>query len=280
MTTVVVNSLQEQLQDFGLSEYEARTYVALLGHEPVTAYEAAKLSGVPSSKIYQVFARLVEKEAVVILEEGGKSLYAAQPPKEFLARRREDFEENVRGVQESLESMAGMAPVSYIWNIRRYDELMNRLRQILRDAKREVILSAYAPELAVVRPELEALAERGVKLAVVHFGPHAYSVGNQYFHPIEDTLMAEHGGRMMTVVSDSETALTATIVSEREVGGAWSQSRGFVLLAEDYVRHDIYITKIVSRFDEDLTKTYGNRYHLLRDVFQDVTIGRTERSTT
>ncbi len=74
-------------------------------------------------------------------------------------------------------------------------------------------------------------------------------------------------------------ALTGTIAQSdgesggdgeaERVSGAWSRSEGFVLLAEDYIKHDVYIMKIVARFDRPLVKRFGRGYWRLRDIFSD-----------
>lgn len=51
--------------------------------------------------------------------------------------------------------------------------------------------------------------------------------------------------------------------------GAYSRGPGFILLAEDYIKHDIYIMKIVRRFDDLLLKTFGPKYRKLRDIYTD-----------
>ena len=46
-----------RLTQLGFSEYEARTYTALLKENPLTAYEIAKFSEIPTSKIYVPVSR-------------------------------------------------------------------------------------------------------------------------------------------------------------------------------------------------------------------------------
>jgi hypothetical protein len=48
----------------------------------------------------------------------------------------------------------------------------------------------------------------------------------------------------------------------------------FVTLAEDYVKHDIYMMKIVQRFDRQLIDRFGRKYHKLRDIFNDDEVGK------
>ena len=51
--------------------------------------------------------------------------------------------------------------------------------------------------------------------------------------------------------------------------GAWSTNHGFVAAVEDYLKHDIYVQKIVGRFNDLLVRTYGRNYARWRDVFSD-----------
>ena len=71
--------------------------------------------------------------------------------------------------------------------------------------------------------------------------------------------------------------MMGTISADFSAQGAWSASAGFVLLAEDYIKHDIYIMKIVRRFDGELTARFGAGYAKLRDIFSDEEVGNGER---
>jgi len=50
-----------ELKTFGLSEYEAKTYLAMSMYGPLTASKISKKSTVPQSKIYNILKDLVEK---------------------------------------------------------------------------------------------------------------------------------------------------------------------------------------------------------------------------
>ena len=45
------------LERLGFTEYEARAYLTLLGRNPLTGYELAKLSGIPRPNVYPVLDR-------------------------------------------------------------------------------------------------------------------------------------------------------------------------------------------------------------------------------
>jgi len=53
--------LIKDLREFGLSEYEAKAYLALAIHGPLSASTLSSLSKIPQSKIYEVLKSLVSK---------------------------------------------------------------------------------------------------------------------------------------------------------------------------------------------------------------------------
>jgi len=64
-------------------------------------------------------------------------------------------------------------------------------------------------------------------------------------------------------------ALVGLVTDMADTSGAWSSNHGFVSAVEDYLKHDIYVQKIVGRFDDLLVRTYGRDYTRWRDVFSD-----------
>lgn len=259
-----------KLSEIGLSEYEAKAYLALLRSNPSTAYEIAKESGIPTSKIYQVIHKLVEKGICLLSEENSKTKrYVPIQPDEFLNRHKSTVETLVDSLKEEFSSLDGPQNASHIWNISDYDHLIDKAQRMIHRAHSVLLVSLWKEDLAVLEPALHRADERGVQIALVHFGLPEQEVGQVYYHPIEDTLYAEKGGRGFVLVADSQEVLIGTISYEGKTEGAWSQNKGFVMIAEDYVKHDVYITKILKRFDKELIVRFGERYAKLRDVFRD-----------
>lgn len=276
---MVVSKAIDAMTELGFGENEARTYLALLPLEPATAYELAKVSGVPGSKIYQILERLAEKEAVIRIDESGKVLWAAQTPKELLAKHRAQTEKTLRELEGCLEEIEEPSPANYVWNIRSRDELMIRCSLLVQSARGEITASGYKEELDALAPVLQEAECRGCKVAVVHFGPWAAARGMAYYHPIAETLATEHGGRMLTLVADGSMALNATISTSGAVEGAWSRNSSFVQMAADYIRHDMYLTKIIKRLDKELIELFDSDYRLLRDVHNDRDLGSIRSGT-
>lgn len=253
----------------GMSEYEARAYLSLLSSRGVTAYEAARTAGIPTSKIYEVLGRLEARGIVQGQEENGKKKYVPMESDQFIRAQKSRVEAALEELETDLSEIRGARDVSIIWNLKTYEALAEYAIDLAGRAEKTILVSVWAEELRILKPFLDKAVARGVKAALVHFGPPVERVGQLFAHPIEDTLYAEKGGRGFAMVVDGREALIATVSADSAVEGAWSQNRGFATVAEDYIKHDIYIMKIVRRFDSLLIDTFGPGYARLRDIFSD-----------
>ena len=253
----------------GVSEYEAKVYAALLALNPATAYETARESAVPTSKVYEVLDRLEARGMVRSLEEGGKKRYLPQPPEDFVEGTRRRLGETLDVLKSDLATLGAPQDTAYVWNLSEASALLDKACRMVETAAETLLVSAWNPEALVLLPLLVKARQRGVKTALVHFGPGDLELPGVFRHPIEDTIYAEKGGRGLTVVADGREALMGTLGETEKAEGAWSLNHGFVTLAEDYVKHDIYIMKIVERFDPELRARFGPGYEKLRDVWND-----------
>jgi len=266
-----VKSVIAKLSELGLSGYEAKAYIALTKEHPLTAYEIAKSSGVPTSKIYEVLGKLLEKRIIYPLNEDHAKTkrYIPMNPEEVLNQYLSTSKGLVDSLKRDFLKLGRDQELGYIWSISDYDPLIDKAGRMIDAAQRIILVSLWPEELEKLEGALRKAEERGVRIALVHFGPPQKWVGQVYYHPIEDTLYAERGGRGFVLVVDSHQVLMGNISHEGTTEGAWSQNKGFATLAEDYVKHDVYITKIIKRFEKDLIRRFGEKYALLRDVFRD-----------
>jgi HTH-type transcriptional regulator, sugar sensing transcriptional regulator len=261
--------MKEKLIAIGFSEYEAKAYLALVRESPATAYEIAKRSGIPTSKIYEVLNKLLERDAVLKIEHSRKKKFLPLSPDELIAQYRSRIDDTLTSLQEGLSLYQRDQNLSYIWNILDYDTLMEKAQHLIKKAGRQLLLSLWEEEMHYLDGEIRNAIRRQVKVAAIHFGQHKSMPGQMYQHSIEDTLYAEKGGRILVIVADSQEVLFGKIAAGNKVEGANSRNAAFVDMAEDYIKHDMYIMKIVQRFDPLLVKTFGKKYHKLRDVFQN-----------
>jgi sugar-specific transcriptional regulator TrmB len=91
------------LQSFGLTEYEAKIYIALLSNGPSTVNQLQYVAGVPRTKVYQASQQLIKKGALMELE-GKPVKFEALPPEVFQSVLT-DKERGVRSLRRVMSSL-------------------------------------------------------------------------------------------------------------------------------------------------------------------------------
>jgi sugar-specific transcriptional regulator TrmB len=272
-----VDTLLQRLQEIGLGTYEAKLYLALTRRHPASGYELARSSGVPSSKVYEVLARLQEKDLVFVTDGGRAKRYIPADPDDFVERYARRMSRALDGLKQELRATGGDDQVGYIWNVRGREALLERACGLLGGAEQTVLLSGWDEELAALADDVAVTHRRGVRIAVVDYGTLHLEADAVYPHPIKDTIASEKGGRGLALCVDSRAAMVGLVPEAGTASGAWSSNHGFVVAVEDYLKHDIYVQKIVGRFNDLLRRTYGRNYARWRDVFSDRAIAPASR---
>ncbi|HOV12825.1 MAG TPA: helix-turn-helix domain-containing protein [Spirochaetota bacterium] len=257
-----------KLLSLGFSENEAKSYISLLEEHPATAYEIAKRSSIPTSKIYEVISKLLEKEIIIEIKQNQKTKYIPKEPEEFVDNYKSKMDGLFSSLKDDLKNLKKENDISFIVNINDYHYFMQKAKELLETSKKSLLISTWKDELDILKEVLLKLNEE-VKISIVHFGKTDFEFNHIFLHPIEDTIYSEKGGRGLVIIKDSSEVLVGTITNEKKVEGAFSSNKGFVTIAEDYIKHDIYIMKIVKRFDSLLIEKFGENYKELRDIFND-----------
>lgn len=275
ITTIVVNNKMkvaiDRLSKLGFSEYEAKAYIALLKEHPLTAYEIAKYSGIPTSKIYEVIRKLENKHTIQPIHGERSKMYVPLSPEEFIQGVRSETESNLQAVKDELKDIKTGMDISYTWHIKEYDGLIHKAKRMLDTARTSILLSIWPPEIKPLAEAIKNAEGRGVKIAVIHYGAANLKIKQLYIHPVEDTIYSEKGVRGLTMVVDSNEALNG-MISGKKVEAIWSMNEGFLIMADGYIRHDIYQMKTMKRLNPLLKNMFGARYEKMRDVYTDENI--------
>ncbi len=264
----MMNSAVSALTQLGLSDYEARAYTALLAQHPLTAYEIAKNSGIPSSKIYEVIRKLENRRTVQSIHGERSKLYIPLSSEEFIQEFRASVEYHLQAVKSELTNIRTGMDVSYTWHIKEYDGLIHKAKRMLDTARESILLSIWPPEMDLLVESLYNAEKRGVKIAVIHYGTTQIKIKQLFIHPKEGTIYSDRGVRGFSLVADLREAVNGMLQTGK-TEAIWSMNEGFVIMAEGYIRHDIYQMKTVKRLSAHLKKMFGEKYEKLRDVFSD-----------
>ena len=262
------------IQQLGFTAYEAKAYLGLLACQPASAYEVAKKSTVPTSKIYETLSKLVCKGVVqptssATNQSPGRQgqRYVALSPEDFSLQIRETALSQTRELLPLLEVLHDSPGGDFIWPLTTRGQIVAKASEMIHQSRSSLLVSCWPEELAWLEQDLREAENKGIKIALVHFGPPAQTIGATYHHPVEKTLYAEKGGRGLTLVADNRVVLIANFRQIGSIDAAWSKNQAFVTVAEDYVKHDVYITKVTRFLNKEMLARFGANYEKLRDVF-------------
>jgi sugar-specific transcriptional regulator TrmB len=122
----------EKLKHVGLTEYEAKVYMALLNTHLSTATKASEKSGVPRTKIYSVLESLKDKGWVRVCS-GVPLLFKAIEPLSVFEKVKEDYATFLESVQSTLKNEVNGVKEKFV--IKRFDIGLEGLKQEIAKAK-------------------------------------------------------------------------------------------------------------------------------------------------
>lgn len=154
----------ETIKRLGITEYEAKVYLALIKNGRSTAGELTLLSGVPHSRIYGVLQTLEAKKWVIregVSSRGGKAAkYKAKPPEETLKVYFIEFSESVVEATSTLQNLYDRKSSTEkfeFWTLRGED-VYRTMNKMMKAAKFVVLVLQVEPALTLyVRKIFETL---------------------------------------------------------------------------------------------------------------------------
>jgi len=240
------------MQNIGFTQYESQVYLALLQQSHITGYELAKTSGVPASKIYHILNKLIDKDVVMVID-GEPKKYVPLPPAEILSRLKNDYLGTVDDLTDKLGHVYAQDEVSesYIWNLSGRDEIIRKLTEVIGEAGETIFLSVWDEEVDEIREALLQSENKGVQLTIVHFGQKLLNAGNEYLHGREHSIRMQRGGRRIALIVDDKEVILGHFLKDGSSSAAWTSNKGLVLLAKDYIIHDIYSIRMLEKFGDE-----------------------------
>jgi sugar-specific transcriptional regulator TrmB len=164
----------ERLVRLGLTQYEARAYIALVRRDGSTPAEVARLADVPRSRIYDVIETLVAK-GMARQRPARPAKFVATPPHEALDLLVRGHEERLRMLQLDaeaardelapafLEGSAHSDPLDYVELIRSPESVAKRFNELQQSVTSEMLVFSKMPAAV---PIVENAA--GIDLAGKH----------------------------------------------------------------------------------------------------------------
>jgi HTH-type transcriptional regulator, sugar sensing transcriptional regulator len=145
-----------ELTQLGLTTYEAKAYVALLGRDSFTAAQVSRQAGLPRQRIYDVLGSLVEK-GLASSRPGSVVKYAAVAPElavdRLVAEHRRQLQDLERAAARAIADLepaykTGLEhtdPLEYIEVLRDAGAINERFGELQASVKREILVFTKPP---------------------------------------------------------------------------------------------------------------------------------------
>jgi len=156
------------LMSLGLSEYESKTYVALVGVGEANARELHEVSGVPRTRVYDILRKLVKK-GFVLVQEGSPTHYKPVEPREVIGRLKDEIIVNADESLAELENlkMKKRREMSLIWVVRGEWTVKSKIEELVSSAKEELTVGCSNPDFFY---EILGMAGENVHVTCVFIG--------------------------------------------------------------------------------------------------------------
>ncbi|KAA9398595.1 transcriptional regulator [Haloarcula sp. CBA1130] len=153
-------TVRDRLQQYGLSETEADTYLAVVETGPATARTVAETAGISTSYVYDICDSLAADGFVTVDDHRTPTVIRATPPSEAFGALKRELDTLETAVQSRYEDNSTEDNSFEV--VKSRPTIVKRLEQHIDAADCEVVLQLPARRLPDLREPLRRARERGI----------------------------------------------------------------------------------------------------------------------
>lgn len=209
----------EQLEQFGLSTYAARTFVALAGLGEGTAREVSQVSDVPRTRVYDAVDELQDRGLIDVQHASPKRFWSisADTASRMFEREFEQRTDVLRSALDEINPIEHRTEQRGVWTVGGEPAVTERVLEFLAEADEEIV---YMTVDDLLTPELtNALREAAARGVSIKLGGVSEGVQEQINGEVDDLTMFESmwmwsdtpAGRLMMV--DGQKILISALIN-------------------------------------------------------------------
>jgi HTH-type transcriptional regulator, sugar sensing transcriptional regulator len=261
-----MDQLIDKLKTIGLNSYEAKVYLALLKHHPVTGYEVSKESGVPQARAYDTLKSL-ETQGIVVAMGHKPTTYVPINPEDLLSRWERDTQADLAFLRESLPKTTEES-VEPVMNLQGTQSILQYAREMIDYAKDSLFLELWREDAHELEDSLRGAHARGVAIHIVGYDNLTLDFCSVYNHGLCNTIEEQMGGRWMIIAADHNEGLAGSISDNkngRQPHAVFTRNLDIVLIFKELVVHDIFLLDVEDKLREPMEAVYGKNLMSLRE---------------
>jgi sugar-specific transcriptional regulator TrmB len=263
--------LIESLQRLGFTDYEARAYVALSQSYPATAYEVAKVSGLPRANVYSVLRTLELKGAIQPVGETPRS-YAPVDPEDFFGRHARTTAGLCQALAQQIKAQTRPNEDTFVWHYTGEADVTQKVSELIRNAGSSIWIKAPDRLIKPYLPLLRTAARRGVQVILVVFGEDYPALqvdpAIQVLPHEGDAIKRGAADVLFTMTTDFTGVLISTHHEAEGALGSYARNRAIVYVIQTLFLHEFYLAEMYQKIGGVLDATFGKELAKLRKKYR------------
>jgi sugar-specific transcriptional regulator TrmB len=258
-----MNDIILKLEQLGFSFYEAKAYYALIRKYPANGYEISKIGKIPSAKIYETLSRLKMKGAIIESDTETGKFYPV-PSEKLLAKLSQEFTLMISDLESQLKKTEPLPDIDLTLNYSGYDLFIEKAVKVINTTNVSLLISIWPDEANILSDAIAMAQKRGVTIVAAVFGN--CSIDSSYCINLEscaESSKARVGSRLSVIVGDSKEVVIGEIVENGEAQGVWTTTPSIVLIAKEYIKHDIWGNVLIKELGEDKFRSLCHENEML-----------------
>ncbi len=160
--------VSEGLQQFGFTDYQARTYTGLVAHGVADAETIASTVDLPRTSVYKALDSLHEM-GYVIMTEGRPRVYRPAEPLEIKARLSSKLDEVFGRLNTLYEVLSEKGEPQVVYTIYGKEKVIEKISEFLKKTDEEIIISSpsFSDILYALEQEFQSLGKRNVEVTII-----------------------------------------------------------------------------------------------------------------
>ncbi|SDQ16718.1 TrmB family transcriptional regulator [Virgibacillus salinus] len=257
-----IQQIIDSLKELGFTEYEAKIYLALIRSHPANGNAIAVLSGVPTPKVYETIRKMQERDVIFTVsggDKGKKVRYSPLPYKDLLQQKKEAFSGNVDFLSKELTNISSMSDTNWteLFVIHGYSSSMEAVESAIAHCESEIVMSCWCEELYALKAPLTEAYNRGISIVTLTFdeGNNTDVLWRNFKHYGGDIASHRHTGELSIVTDQSKAIILQSLNNSPHA--VVSSHPVTISTTRNYIRHDIYVNRILHDFEGVMKKKYG-----------------------
>jgi HTH-type transcriptional regulator, sugar sensing transcriptional regulator len=172
---MIKESLVQDLKNFGLSRYEAKAFLALSIHGPLSASSLSEKSKIPQSKIYNVMKNLITKSLAESWNSKPQKFRAVKPKhafKKIIEKKKNEIKKlsnKTSNIISQLKPFQKNGEKLGIWTGRGRKAFLEKAAEMISRTKKTgmATTSKFSRNSILDNAYLKALKRKGVKIRII-----------------------------------------------------------------------------------------------------------------